>query len=160
MTTSPSSHLGRYLNDANVTASAASLVVCLVPLAVLLYRLSSRHGVRGPTVVDHVWKILVYLMPSSVVLALDPQSSADAASTDAQGASDDPRLRHHAAKDEALRRILGLRWTGLVPTLHGNGVVSRIRRFSTVTKDGRPAGLGNSDNSCYQNSVIQVSLGT
>lgn len=69
--------------------------------------------------------------------------------------------RTHAAKAEAMRRILGLDKPG--------GIMESVaqagrRRLSTlpginITSQGansdKPAGLGNWDNSCYQNSVLQ-----
>ncbi|KAH0547584.1 hypothetical protein FGG08_000309 [Glutinoglossum americanum] len=62
----------------------------------------------------------------------------------------------HAAKSQALRRILGLDGGGILEKLN----LARNRTaFSTVVKDhheGAPPGLGNWDNSCYQNSVIQA----
>lgn len=70
------------------------------------------------------------------------------------------RPRTHAAKSEILRRILGLDTQG--------GIIEPVttaarRRLSSLPviksmsqeSDGRPPGLGNWDNSCYQNSVLQ-----
>lgn len=68
--------------------------------------------------------------------------------------------RTHAAKSEAMRRILGLDTGGIMESVAQAGK----RRFSTLPgissripqgAEGRPPGLGNWDNSCYQNSVLQ-----
>ena len=65
----------------------------------------------------------------------------------------------HAAKSEALRRMLG---TGGNAVLHKMPVEGGMRRASVFTRPSggsaaldAPPGLGNWDNSCYQNSVLQ-----
>ena len=68
--------------------------------------------------------------------------------------------RTHAAKSEAMRLILGLDTPG---GIIGSVTQAGRRRLSTLPginivasgADGRPPGLGNWDNSCYQNSVLQ-----
>ena len=67
----------------------------------------------------------------------------------------------HAAKSEALRRMCGLGGNAVMQRMPGEGIMRRASAgvFSTgsrgqVTSDA-PAGLGNWDNSCYQNSVLQ-----
>lgn len=61
----------------------------------------------------------------------------------------------HQAKVEALQRILRLDDSQFTTTFR------RVRAFSGITKmiggmaAPRPSGLGNWDNSCYQNSVLQ-----
>lgn len=73
----------------------------------------------------------------------------------------------HAAKSEAFRRILGLGGNALRQGGDSVGIGSAIRRASMGARAVRPtsdapAGLGNWDNSCYQNSVLQAlaSLGS
>lgn len=103
-----------------------------------------------------VWNCLVYATPSRLLYVLDNDLK--------QRAMADPELRNipqtHAAKSSVLRRLLGFDKPG--------GIISTVaqagrRRLSIIpginialhTDDGRPPGLGNWDNSCYQNSVLQ-----
>jgi ubiquitin carboxyl-terminal hydrolase 1 len=103
-----------------------------------------------------VWNCVVYLTPYRLIDAVEkyrsPLQIADPAVAGAR--------RTHAEKSNAMRRILGLDTTG---GIIGSVAQAGRRRFSTLPgikigtggMDGRPAGLGNWDNSCYQNSVLQ-----
>lgn len=104
------------------------------------------------------WNILVYLTPSTVISVLDTRANgimlgntaADQRNTDS---------RNHALKSEAIRRIFGWDTGGML------GKVQQARSLPGIGKllPGRPRttqhigppGLGNWDNSCYQNSIIQ-----
>ncbi|KAI9785335.1 MAG: hypothetical protein M1839_000353 [Geoglossum umbratile] len=91
-------------------------------------------------------------MPSKLIFLLDSFFSGpqDIPPSGATGPA------RHAAKDQALRRVLGL---------DGGGILAKLNMarggagFSTAVgnnHEGAPPGLGNWDNSCYQNSVIQA----
>jgi len=65
----------------------------------------------------------------------------------------------HAAKSEALRRMLGMGGNAVLQKLPTEGIMRRASSsvFASkpmITTDA-PPGLGNWDNSCYQNSVLQ-----
>jgi ubiquitin carboxyl-terminal hydrolase 1 len=104
---------------------------------------------------EFAWNCLVYLTPYRLIDAVEnyrnPLRVTNPAVTGAP--------RTHAEKSNAMRRMLGLDTGGIIGTV---AQASR-RRFSTLPgmkigahgADGRPAGLGNWDNSCYQNSVLQ-----
>jgi ubiquitin carboxyl-terminal hydrolase 1 len=102
-----------------------------------------------------LWNCLVYITPSRLLDILDDDRKMSIVS--------DPTLssipRTHAAKNEVMRRLLGFdKVGGILGT-----VAARRQRFSALSgmnmivqrEDGRPPGLGNWDNSCYQNSVLQ-----
>ena len=103
-----------------------------------------------------LWNILVYLVPSRLLDAIERYRSPLRIQN--------PMLRNiprtHAMKAEALRRILGL---DSPEGIMGSVAQAGRRRLSTFSgisftakgAEGRPAGLGNWDNSCYQNSVLQ-----
>lgn len=100
-----------------------------------------------------VWNCLVYLTPSRLLDAVENYTNPLRISN--------PALREvprtHAAKSEAMRRILGLDKPG---GIMGSVAQAGRRRLSTLSginmeADGKPPGLGNWDNSCYQNSVLQ-----
>ncbi|KAI9743163.1 MAG: hypothetical protein M1818_003458 [Claussenomyces sp. TS43310] len=105
---------------------------------------------------EFFWNCLVYATPVRVLDFLDKHDGSGA-ETNLVLAS---RHQTHAAKSQAMRRILGLEaFTGVLGTV---AQASR-RRLSSLPgtnmppqrDDSRPAGLGNWDNSCYQNSVLQ-----
>ena len=103
-----------------------------------------------------LWNCLVYLTPWRLLDVVEEHQSS------LRTGLSSPRqiLRTHAAKSEAMRRILGLDVPG--------GIISNVtqagrRRLSILpgigmgsqNTRGSPPGLGNWDNSCYQNSVLQ-----
>lgn len=111
------------------------------------------------------WNALVYCLPTP--LLLDPARRQE---LQANGMFS----QMHAAKSDALRRMLGLGGNAILQKLPSGDAIGMggiMRRMSTsvvgskspgvVTSDA-PAGLGNWDNSCYQNSVLQAlsSLGS
>lgn len=101
---------------------------------------------------DFVWNALILLTPTALVLAVDkrknPSLYDDSASPPSTGDT-------YVFKSEAMRRIFGL-GSGSVAILPG---ASSLRRASWLgglgSKSDAPPGLGNWDNSCYQNSVLQ-----
>lgn len=99
---------------------------------------------------EMLWNCLVYMMPSRLIAAF---TNGDMASytQELTGA----KSQHHAAKSAVMRRFLGLDTGGF---LTGFGRARSLSGIGMVTKTGQsgvPPGLGNWDNSCYQNSVIQ-----
>ena len=94
------------------------------------------------------WTLVVYLAPSRLVSALDSTFSAARLRQDEGSGS---ALVYHTEKSNAMRRILRLDNGGVM------SFVQRSRAFSNVSPPRTMAlpGLGNWDNSCYQNSVLQ-----
>src|SRR5436190_20160575 len=131
----------------------SSVIAYLGVSALLCYYLLTFMNLLPFTASQALWTLIVYLTPSRIVFALD-RTSADQDSE----LTRIPALvksRNHQAKSEAMHRILGL---------DGNSFLAafpRARRFSGISnailgsKEHLPPGLGNWDNSCYQNSVIQ-----
>lgn len=103
---------------------------------------------------EMLWNCFVYMIPSRLIAALDQQFRNPDTALYAQ-AHGREKSQDHTAKSAVMRRILGLSTGGFL------GGFGRARSLSGVTlvprKDtcGVPPGLGNWDNSCYQNSVIQ-----
>ncbi|CAI7593053.1 unnamed protein product [Penicillium glandicola] len=96
------------------------------------------------------WDILVFFAPSRIVIALDPRIST----SDPKSLALSPL--GFQDKSDAMKRILGLDKNGYFPFF------SRSRSLSIFgnallgdTKDVTPPGLGNWNNSCFQNSIIQ-----
>lgn len=101
---------------------------------------------------DLVWNALVLLTPTALVLAVDKRRNpALYQDSTASPLNSD----NYTFKAEAMRRFLGL-GTASSSILPG---ANSLRRASWLgglssTSDA-PPGLGNWDNSCYQNSVLQ-----
>ncbi|KAI1975314.1 ubiquitin-specific protease ubp1 [Ophidiomyces ophidiicola] len=96
-----------------------------------------------------VWKLIVMLSPTSLVVAMDKNPSAKSKLNDIQLLRGPAR---EAAKEEAIRRVLNLGNTSFFsPTVNGGATDLVYSRPKVLT----PQGLGNINNSCYQNSVIQ-----
>jgi ubiquitin carboxyl-terminal hydrolase 1 len=101
---------------------------------------------------DFVWNVLVLLTPTALVLAVDKRRNpllyqeSTASPFDAD---------NHTFKHEAMRRIFGLGSgsAALLPSANSLRRASWLGGLSS-TSDA-PPGLGNWDNSCYQNSVLQ-----
>ena len=104
------------------------------------------------------WNILVYLTPSKVISVLDPRMN----SLNLGGPPGDHETsssRQHALKSEAIRRVIGLNAGGILGKVQKAQNLPGVGRLLPGRKrnmeNGSPPGLGNWDNSCYQNSVIQ-----
>lgn len=96
------------------------------------------------------WDLIVYFTPSRIVIALDPRIST----SDPNSLALSPLPFQD--KSDAMKRILGLDNSTYFPFF------SRSRSLSIFgtallgnTKDVTPPGLGNWNNSCFQNSIIQ-----
>lgn len=104
------------------------------------------------------WNILVYLTPSKVISVLDPRMNSLNLGGP-PGDRDTSSSRQHALKSEAIRRIIGLDAGGIMGKVHKAQNLPGVGRLLPGRKrnmdNGSPPGLGNWDNSCYQNSVIQ-----
>ena len=101
-----------------------------------------------------LWNFLVHITPSSFIQAVDREGNK---ATQREGAdttvlSDSQKF---AAKSEAMRRILGLEGAGVLTKFQRPRVLSGIGSVSKVPESVGLPGLGNWDNSCYQNSVLQ-----
>ncbi|KXG47724.1 Peptidase C19, ubiquitin carboxyl-terminal hydrolase 2 [Penicillium griseofulvum] len=95
------------------------------------------------------WDLIVYFTPSRIVIALDPRvSTSDPNSLASPLTFQD--------KSDAMKRILGLDNNVYFPffsrsrslSIFGNALLGN-------TEDVAPPGLGNWNNSCFQNSIIQ-----
>ncbi|KAL1863380.1 ubiquitin-specific protease ubp1 [Paecilomyces lecythidis] len=134
--------LDRIQNSPAIAYTVATLVFLYFTLNYLnVLPFSISHG---------LWSALVYLVPSRVVFALDKSARSGSATT----GSDAMTLSSFQAKSEAMQRVLGLDSN----TLYSFFPRARSLSIGNVLlggKDHIPPGLGNWDNSCFQNSMIQ-----
>ncbi|EKD19863.1 uncharacterized protein L3040_002452 [Drepanopeziza brunnea f. sp. 'multigermtubi'] len=145
-----------YQQGINRPATSASYVLAvIVCFGVFVYHILFVLDYNLLSLPELLWNSLVYVTPSRLLDAVETYQNPLRITNPAL--EDIPRT--HAAKSEAMRRVLGLDQPG--------GIIESVaqagrRRLSTLPSmslsaqgDGRPAGLGNWDNSCYQNSVLQ-----
>ncbi|KAJ5458133.1 hypothetical protein N7475_009521 [Penicillium sp. IBT 31633x] len=122
------------------------ILVALISIPVLLGYLRFVH-----ISLFHIfWDLLVYLTPSRIVIALDSRISK----SDPESSDWSPLPLQD--KSDAMRRILGLDENSFFPffsrskplSIFGNAMLGN-------TSDATPPGLGNWNNSCFQNSIMQ-----
>lgn len=101
------------------------------------------------------WGHFVDFIPDRLVFALDTSSSPYSENADAPTGQKKAE-NMQAAKSEVLRKAFRLDGLGLFKSAQNDGPLRGISMLVKGTPSDAPPGLGNWDNSCYQNSVIQV----
>ena len=137
----------------SLAVTAATLVAGILISVLVFHKLAVRYfDLPFLSISEIVWNLLVYMTPSHVIFALDQASVGPTSKADEEGSA----WKSHAAKSDAMRRVLNVHGRGLFSTADGSGNILGRGKSTRAASDGRPGGLGNWDNSCYQNSVIQV----
>ena len=94
------------------------------------------------------WNAMVYLTPAAFILDMNQRQVLQN--------SDSTWSQVHAAKSEELRSMLPLRSRAVMQQLPaGANIVRSLTATKSKPQSDAPPGLGNWDNSCYQNSVLQ-----
>ncbi|EYE92955.1 ubiquitin-specific protease UBP1 [Aspergillus ruber CBS 135680] len=123
--------------------------IVYVPLtAILAYFALAYFGLVPFGLPQGVWNLIVYLTPSRIVVALDSKSNTANENTI-------PLPMTFQAKSEAMQRILRIDSTSFSSFLSRGTSLSGFGNAILGSKDSLPPGLGNWDNSCFQNSIIQ-----
>lgn len=101
-----------------------------------------------------LWNCLVFLTPETLISFLHPAYSASPTKQDVNEQAVSSASKNRARKSEALRKLLGLDGTGILTTMQRTRSLPALgTMMETASK--APPGLGNWDNSCYQNSILQ-----
>ncbi|KAI9871399.1 MAG: hypothetical protein M1830_002954, partial [Pleopsidium flavum] len=129
-------------------------VVYVAITAALIYYLLVYLDYPILPIQEILWNCLVYLMPSRIIFALDRKIS-EPDTIPRTGQVSGTTSKDHAAKSEAMRRLLGLDKVGILAGFRRARSLSGLGFVSGKEQTDVPPGLGNWDNSCYQNSVIQ-----
>lgn len=132
----------------SLPVQSGSILAGLCASAVFLYYILSYFDALPVTISRALWNILVYLTPSPIVLALDT-------TTKSQDQTASMAFPSFQAKSEAMQRILGLDKSSLYSIFPRARSLSGFGNALLGGKEPIPPGLGNWDNSCYQNSIIQ-----
>ena len=153
-------HLFTRQNPWDRITQPSVIISCLIIVVTLSYNLYASTTTVQESIRllgTSLWDALVFVVPERLLDAIDtPDNSTN--STTSQ-----PMLRaersRHAVKSDKMRRVLGLDRSG--------GVMSSVlqvrSRALSLTgsvlglkgESSSPPGLGNMDNSCYQNSILQ-----
>ncbi|KAL1871047.1 hypothetical protein VTK73DRAFT_2282 [Phialemonium thermophilum] len=137
--------------------SHPAVLISLLVLALSVYhQLASQDG-RLPSLPELVWDGLVRATPARLLYVADnwfypklvPMPPFQQQSW------------HHAQKSEVMSRILGVGERGGIMSTVSQARLRSLGSLSLSSAAGfkgvpwRPPGLGNMDNSCYQNSILQ-----
>ena len=132
----------------------------LLVLAGIVYTLLHAYDLTWLSLTDALWNYIVHFTPYKLIVIFDKEAQAKTL-----GASKFSTSVSHAEKSAMMRRLIGLDQPGGIintVTSAGRRRLSLAPGLSSLNlrgggdpDDHRPAGLGNWDNSCYQNSVLQ-----
>jgi len=132
-----------------------TIISILVVIFTILFQTSAHQG-RIHTFPSLLWNCLVFIIPARLLYAIDRWSNPPLFPIPMQPV----QLRTHAAKSDLLRRMIGLdkpggilRSVSEVGRRGLTGISSATLGFKSMAN--HPPGLGNYDNSCYQNSILQ-----
>lgn len=130
---------------------AVTVVTVLVVAAAIATHFNNRFDLF-PRAASAVWRALVFLIPANILFAVDRWKSP----IESQGLHS---AATHETKTAAIRRILGLDGTtGVMASMlqaRARALSATSGAFSKRYDTDAPPGLGNMDNSCYQNSILQ-----
>ncbi|KAG5960193.1 hypothetical protein E4U58_004725 [Claviceps cyperi] len=141
----------RILDRASEPTIIITVAVLLVAILVKTYDIEISFDAIIYAFISYVWDLIVLATPTPLLSAADNWLNPSATPKSPAGT--------HAAKSEVLQRIMGLNRTG---GMMESVFQARSRALSVTgsvlglkADPERPAGLGNRDNSCYQNSILQ-----
>lgn len=140
--------LGRQSMDTAISTVLAYGVLLLL----FVYYMLQYLGFPVLSLSELAWNALVCMTPTQVISFLHP--SSDLATTEQERIDKiTANSVGYARKSDALRQLLGLDGKGIMSSVQRARSVSGI---GAITKEvSAPPGLGNWDNSCYQNSILQ-----
>ncbi|KAK7966100.1 ubiquitin carboxyl-terminal hydrolase [Apiospora aurea] len=133
------------------------ITVAIIAFALFYQSLHSSPFSTRRHPVMALWDIIVTITPASLLYAVDDWLDPPMLSYTKVARNSRPTT--HAAKSEALQKLLGMNPAGGI--MHSVATAGRkgLSTLSSSTVKKRhtypPAGLGNLDNSCFQNSILQ-----
>ncbi|MCJ1313951.1 hypothetical protein MMC25_007631 [Agyrium rufum] len=137
----------------------SSTIFAYAGLTVLfVYYLSRQLNLPLLSIPELLWNLFIRIMPDSLIFALDrwKQGQDRDSASDDDGVASMSSSQRLARKSEAMRRIIGLNDVGVMSYLSRPRALSGLSLSPAISSSNSPLpGLGNWDNSCYQNSVIQ-----
>ncbi|KAK0507735.1 hypothetical protein JMJ35_009624 [Cladonia borealis] len=135
----------------------STIVAYGILVIISIYYLLQYLDYTIPPMSELLWTSLVYITPNRLVARLD-NTFKDSMAEEAENHHTGFDSKGHTSKSNAMRRFLGLDVSGLLTTVQRTRTLSNLSSvFKAVTPTPKTTlpGLGNWDNSCYQNSVLQ-----
>ena len=142
------SHLAQDPTSTSYSTPAAYTVLGLL----LIYHLLQYIDYTNLPSTELFWDTIAYIVPSRPIVTRNTDhlcSSNDCA----QAAESHPR--DHPSKGNSMRRILGVENRGVIDLVQQKATSAGLGSFTSASPTRALPGLGNWDNSCYQNSVLQ-----
>ena len=131
-----------------VHSTIPSILAYAIALVFFLHQALVYLDIAVLSPIEITWNALVYLTPSVLLLSADRRRELHSQQS--------TWSQVHAAKSESLRSMLGLGSRAMMQQLPvGANLVRSITSAKSKPQSDAPPGLGNWDNSCYQNSVLQ-----
>lgn len=123
-----------------------------VLILILMYHLLQYIDLTNLPSKELFWNTLVYLIPSRLIVAVDADHSRSS-----DDSAEAPRFnpQDHSPKSSSMRRILGVENGGVMGMVQQKAKSAGAGPFTSASPTRALPGLGNWDNSCYQNSVLQ-----
>lgn len=150
LTNKPSSELRGNRHDTFSDQAAVNSAIAYVFISLIfIYFFLDYLNLLPFTFTQAIWRIIVSMTPSRLLLALDKEGTE--LLTESKGFPP-TRFANFQDKSEAMQRVLGIDGTVLLPAFPRSGILGNALLGS---RESHPPGLGNWDNSCYQNSIIQ-----
>jgi ubiquitin carboxyl-terminal hydrolase 1 len=139
-----------YRPTISTAATYISIILCCLPL---IYHLLYAFNYDIPPLPQILFDTIISLIPPRLLYSVEKYQQKN---------SESPAVvvvpQTHAAKREAMRRVLGMDKPGGIISAVGQVGARRLsvfQGFGGSRKSEAPMGLGNIDNSCYQNSILQ-----
>ena len=142
-------HTSQYSSRTSSTTTAYGVL-----LMIFIYYVLQYLDYTKLPLLELLWNSLVSLTPSQMISALDSGFRSVVAHDSKEGVTGF-NSKTHASKSNAMRRIFGLDGTGILTTIQRTKTISNVGSVFKARPSKSLPGLGNWDNSCYQNSVLQ-----
>lgn len=123
-------------------------------LSLLCYCGLSYSNLTDQSSLHFIRESIIYASPAWLLAVLDADV-AELRATDKSQQDSTFKAKLHTAKALALKRMLRFNNQDGIQAVHRKGLWSGLGNTSTKVPSIFPPGLGNLDNSCYQNSVLQ-----
>jgi ubiquitin carboxyl-terminal hydrolase 1 len=131
-----------------VHSTIPSILAYAIGLVFFLHQALVYLDIAVLSPIEITWNAIVYLTPAVLLLSADRRRELHTQQS--------TWSQVHAAKSESLRSMLGLGSRAMMHQLPvGANLVRSMTSAKSKPQSDAPPGLGNWDNSCYQNSVLQ-----
>lgn len=129
------------------TAAAYTVLILL-----LIYHLLQYIDYTNLPSTELFWNTVAYIIPSRLIVT---RNASDNCSSDDSTQAAKSHPRDHPSKSNSMRRILGVENGGVMDLVQQKAKSAGVGSFLSASPTRALPGLGNWDNSCYQNSVLQ-----